>query len=135
MDDLKLYKKTEKFNPKSKYHLLDTQEKIIIQSNNDITFLLKAVNRGRNKVIDNYGFDYFRDGTGSGFIACQVFKKDIEERLVCISSAPTELYNQNNFKFKQCLKQARHLKIFVGSYAVKMFIQNKRQLKLETKRK
>lgn len=107
------------------YRLFNTQEQKEIGKSTDFFKLFNSIRHSLTKqhIVDQHGLTYFQDGTGTGFVACEILHKDIDYHF-----SKTKLYDQNSYKLKDLLRQARHLNIFVGKKAVKLYINNKRAI-------
>lgn len=111
---------------KKEYKLIKTNDQKEITTSSDFYQLFNSIKHSmiNYHIVDNHGLTYFQDGTGTGFVACEILHKDINNNY-----SHTKLYDQNCSKLKDLLRQARHLRIFVGKKAVKLYINNKRAMK------
>jgi len=105
------------------------ENKILKTSSNFYTLFSELLNTNEmHQIVDQHGLSYFRDGTGSGFVAGEILHSELKEKVpLFYNRAYTKLYDQNCSKFKDLIRQAKHLKIFAGKKSVKLYFKNKRK--------
>lgn len=83
-----------------------------------------------HQIVDQNGLSYFKDGTGSGFVACEFLHSEVQNKVPSFyNRAYTKLYDQNSSKIKDILRQVRYLKLYAGHKSVKIYFNNKRKMK------